>query len=113
MIVHAGIDLSVAPTAALSGSLMGVAYAHWGWPTAALLLGLAAGVAVGAFNGFVITVCRVPDFIATLGTLSAVRGVALLVTEGLPVPDFGRVVEGRRIPPSSPPSAPTGCSGSP
>jgi len=42
----------------------------------------------------------VPDFIATLGTLAAVRGVALLVTDGLPVPDYGRAGEGRRVPES-------------
>jgi ribose transport system permease protein len=99
VIVSAGIDLSVASTAALSGSLMGVAFAHWGWPEpAALLLGLGAGFLVGALNGFVITRWHVPDFIATLGTLTAVRGAALLVTDGLPVPDFQQVVEGRRIP---------------
>lgn len=99
VIVSAGIDLSVASTAALSGSLMAVAFAHWGWPEpAALLLGLAAGFAVGAVNGFVITKWHVPDFIATLGAFSAVRGVALLITNGLPVPDFQQAVEGRRIP---------------
>lgn len=101
VIVSSGIDLSVASTAALSGSVMGVAFAHWGWPEpAALGLGLLAGFAVGAFNGFVITRLKVPDFIATLGTFSAVRGVALLITDGLPVPDFSRVVEGRRVPES-------------
>jgi ribose transport system permease protein len=99
VIVSAGIDLSVAATAALSGSLMGVAFAHWGWPEpAALGLGLLAGFAVGAVNGLVITKWKVPDFIATLGTLAAVRGIALLVTDGLPVPDYTRSVEGRRIP---------------
>jgi ribose transport system permease protein len=99
VIVSAGIDLSVASTAALSGSLMAVAFAHWGWPEpAALVLGFGAGFVVGGFNGFVITKWRVPDFIATLGTFSAVRGVALLVTNGLPVPDFEQAVEGRRIP---------------
>jgi ribose transport system permease protein len=99
VIVSAGIDLSVAATAALSGSLMGVAFAHWGWPEpAALGLGLIAGFLVGIFNGYAITKWRVPDFIATLGTFTAVRGIALLVTDGLPVPDFNRVVEGRRVP---------------
>lgn len=99
VIVSAGIDLSVASTAALSGSLMSVAFAHWGWPEpAALLLGLAAGFAVGTFNGFAITRWQVPDFVATLGTLAAVRGVALLVTDGLPVPDYTRAVAGRTIP---------------
>jgi ribose transport system permease protein len=99
VIVSRGIDLSVASTAALSGSVMGVAYAHWAWPEpASLLVGLAAGVAVGAFNGFVITKLDVPDFIATLGTFVAVPGIALLITDGLPVPDFERAVEGRTLP---------------
>src|SRR3712207_1225777 len=99
VIVSRGIDLSVASNAALSGSVMGVAYAYWAWPEpASLLVGLAAGIAVGAFNGFVITKLNVPDFIATLGTFVAVRGIALLVTGGLPVPDFERAVEGRTLP---------------
>jgi ribose/xylose/arabinose/galactoside ABC-type transport system permease subunit len=99
VIVSAGIDLSVASTAALSGSVMGVMYAHEGYPEpVALLLGLAAGFAVGAINGFVITKWRVPDFIATLGAFTAVRGVALLVTDGLPVPDYTKAQEGRTVP---------------
>jgi ribose transport system permease protein len=101
VIVSRGIDLSVAATAALSGSVMGVAFAHWGWSEPlCLALGVAAGFAVGAFNGFVITKLHVPDFIATLGTFTAVRGVALLITDGLPVPDFERAVEGRTVPDS-------------
>jgi ribose transport system permease protein len=99
VIVSRGIDLSVAATAALSGSIMGVAFAHWGWAEPfALALGLAAGFAVGLFNGFVITKWKVPDFVATLGTFSAVPGIALLITDGLPVPDFAQAVEGRTIP---------------
>jgi ribose/xylose/arabinose/galactoside ABC-type transport system permease subunit len=99
VIVSAGIDLSVASTAALSGSVMGVMYAHEGYPEpVALLMGLAAGFAVGAINGFVITKWRVPDFIATLGAFTAVRGVALLVTDGLPVPDYTKAQEGRTVP---------------
>jgi ribose/xylose/arabinose/galactoside ABC-type transport system permease subunit len=99
VIVSAGIDLSVASTAALSGSVMGVMYAHEGYPEpVALLMGLAAGFAVGAINGFVITKWRVPDFIATLGAFTAVRGIALLVTDGLPVPDYTKAQEGRTVP---------------
>lgn len=101
VIIAAGIDLSVAATAALSGSVTAVTYAHWGLPEpVAWILGIGAGLLVGVFNGYVITKWRVPDIIATLGTFSAVRGVALLVTKGLPVPSFERVVEGRNIPPS-------------
>lgn len=99
VITSRGIDLSVAATAALSGSLMGVAYAHWGLPqVAAIGIGAAAGIAVGAVNGFAVTKLRVPDIIVTLGALTAVRGVALLITGGQPVPQFGEAVEGRRMP---------------
>lgn len=101
VIVTAGIDLSVASTAALSGSLMAVAFAHWGLSEPiAWIIGLSAGLAVGVVNGLVIRYWKVPAIIATLGTFSAVRGVALLVTGGLPVPTFDRVVEGRRLPES-------------
>jgi ribose transport system permease protein len=100
VIISRGIDLSVAATAALAGSVMGVAYAHYGLPQGvAILLGLLSGFAVGAINGFVITKWHVPDIIATLGMLTAIRGVALLVTGGQPVPDFTEAVEGRRMPP--------------
>lgn len=99
VIVTAGIDLSVAATAALAGSVMGVTYAHMGVPAAAAIgLGLLTGFAVGLLNGLAITRWRVPDIIATLGALTAVRGIALLVTDGLPVPDFSRAIEGRRMP---------------
>ena len=43
-----------------------------------------------------ITKWHVPDFIATLGTFSAVRGIALLITDGLPVPDFEGAVRAAR-----------------
>ncbi|HLF43375.1 MAG TPA: ABC transporter permease [Acidimicrobiia bacterium] len=99
VIVTAGIDLSVAATAALSGSLMAVSFAHWGLPEpVSWVVGLSAGLLVGSVNGLVIRYWRVPDIIATLGTFSAVRGIALLVTGGLPVPTFDRVVEGRSLP---------------
>ena len=99
VIVTAGIDLSIAATAALSGSLMAVAFAHWGLPEpVAWAVGLSAGLLVGTVNGLVIRYWKVPDIIATLGTFSAVRGVALLVTGGLPVPTFDKVVEGRTLP---------------
>jgi ribose transport system permease protein len=101
VIVARGIDLSVASNAALSGSIMAVAYTQWGLPEyVSILIGLGTGCAVGFVNGFVITRWNVPDFVATLGAYTAVRGVALLVTDGYPVPRYGQTVEGRDgIPP--------------
>jgi ribose transport system permease protein len=87
VIISAGIDLSVGAILAFSGSLASVAYCYWGvpvWP--AILLGLAAGALLGFINGLIITKGRIPDFIATLGMMVTARGVALILTGGLPVP---------------------------
>lgn len=98
VIISAGIDLSVAATAALAGSAVTVAYAHWGLPgPVAWLVGFACGLGVGIFNGFAVTKWRVPDIIVTLGAYTAVPGVALLVTNGLPVPSFEEAVGGREM----------------
>jgi ribose/xylose/arabinose/galactoside ABC-type transport system permease subunit len=51
-----------------------------------LLVALVIGALAGAINGLIITKGRIPDFIATLGTLTIFQGIALLVTGGLPVP---------------------------
>lgn len=87
VIISAGIDLSVGAILAFSGSLASVAYCYWGvpvWP--AILLGLIAGALLGFINGVIITKGRIPDFIATLGMMVTARGVALILTGGLPVP---------------------------
>jgi len=87
VIISAGIDLSVGAIVAFSGSLASVAYCYWGvpvWP--AILLGLAAGALLGCINGLIITKGGIPDFIATLGMMVTVRGAALILTRGLPVP---------------------------
>lgn len=94
VIITAGIDLSVGAVTAFSGSLAAVAFSYWGvpvWP--AILLGLLAGVTLGAVNGLIIAKGRIPDIIATLGTWVTVRGLALILTGGLPVPSHVTAVK--------------------
>jgi ribose transport system permease protein len=98
VILTGGIDLSVGATAALAASISavtmtqqvnvaGIKFGPVGFAEG-LIIALAVGAAAGLLNGLLITRGRIPDFIATLGTLEAFRGVALLVTDGLPVPSF-------------------------
>lgn len=87
VIISGGIDLSVGAVLALSASLGAVAMTSWGWNLwAGMALALLCGSLFGAVNGLVITKGRIPDFIATLGMQSTARGIALIVTGGLPVP---------------------------
>lgn len=88
VIVTAGIDLSVGSVLAFSGVVL-ASLLHAGVPLPiALLAGIAAGFSCGACNGLLITLGRLPPFIATLGMMSVARGAALLFTEGRPISGF-------------------------
>jgi len=50
-----------------------------------LLVAVAVGLAVGFVNGFLIAYCSMPAFIATLGTQTLVRGLALYIANGKPI----------------------------
>jgi simple sugar transport system permease protein len=86
VITTGGIDLSVGSTLALVGALAAIAL-RAGMPgTVVLAGGLALGAIIGAINGYFIAFAGMPPFIVTLGTLSVVRGIALLITQGFSVP---------------------------
>jgi len=81
VILAGGIDVSVGSIVGLGGMVSALALRDYGIaPGLAALLGLLAGLAVGVFNGLVITKLRVDAFITTLATLSAVRGIVYIVS---------------------------------
>ena len=88
VIITAGIDLSVGSVLALAGvALAGVL--HAGWPSAAAVTAaMAVGFLCGSGNGLLITLGRLPPFIATLGMMSLARGASLLLTAGRPISGF-------------------------
>ena len=77
VIMTGGIDLSVGSTAAL-GSVVSALVSTQGM-LAGTLAGVAAGICVGLINGFVIVNLRILPFIATLATMLAANGTALLL----------------------------------
>jgi ribose/xylose/arabinose/galactoside ABC-type transport system permease subunit len=86
VILAGGIDLSVGSTAAVTGVVAAGLSASHGWsPVAASAAGILAGVAIGGVNGALVTLLRVPDFIATLGTLTALRGLAFVLAGGFAI----------------------------
>ncbi|MEM6665986.1 MAG: sugar ABC transporter permease, partial [Pseudomonadota bacterium] len=92
IIVTRNIDLSVGSILGFVGMIMGVlqaeVLAQWlgfGHPLIwmlALIAGIAIGMTIGAFHGFVIAYLAVPAFIVTLGGLLVWRGAAWWVTSG-------------------------------
>ncbi|AVH73663.1 ABC transporter permease subunit [Nostoc sp. 'Lobaria pulmonaria (5183) cyanobiont'] len=82
VILTGGIDLSVGSILAVSAvvALLVSLLPALSW--AAVPAALLAGLLLGLVNGALITFLDVPPFIVTLGSLTALRGVAFLVAKG-------------------------------
>lgn len=85
VVVMGEIDISMGSTVGLCGAVMGAftAAAHPGIPTSfILLLVLALGSLVGLVNGILVAYGRVPSIIVTLGMLTLLGGIKLVVLNG-------------------------------
>lgn len=85
VMIGGGLDLSVGSIMGLAGMLSTMVLTGGGGVVAALLAGLAAGAAVGACNALAITRIGLNPFIATLGSLSIVRGLTYGIVSGAAV----------------------------
>lgn len=107
VLIAGGFDLSVGAVIALSSvvSAKMMAWAAAAYPeqpgiavAIGVFSGLGCGAAVGLVNGLCVAKLRISGFIVTLGTMSATAGIALMVTNGIPIyglprafiQDFGR-----------------------
>jgi len=89
LIISGYIDLSVGSTLALGGVVGGMIMNEGaGNPALAVLAAIGAGALVGLFNAVATCYFGLSAFITTLGTLTAVRGVAQLLSP-LPRNSFG------------------------
>jgi ribose transport system permease protein len=79
VILTGGIDLSVGSILAASAmiAMIGSLVPDFGW--VGVPLAIAAGLVFGLANGGLIALARLPPFIVTLGSLTAVRGIARLL----------------------------------
>ncbi len=85
VIISRGIDLSVGSTIGLSAIVAALVAQATGNQSLAVVAALGVGLSVGLANGLLYTRFHINPFIATLGTLSIVRGISLLVTGGIPI----------------------------
>ncbi|MFD2258696.1 ABC transporter permease subunit [Chelativorans composti] len=79
VILTGGIDLSVGSVLAASAMIAVIVSLFPDWGMLGILAALAMGLACGFINGALIAYLRLPPFIVTLGSLTAVRGVARLL----------------------------------
>ncbi|MDO4548304.1 MAG: ABC transporter permease, partial [Clostridia bacterium] len=85
VIITSGIDLSVGSALAFVACIAaqlakaGVPIPIW------VVICLAMGFGLGAFNGFLVGTLKLQPFVATMGTMSIYRGVSYVITGGFPV----------------------------
>lgn len=85
VILTGGIDLSVGSILGLSGAITAGMMVNGMDTGLAVAVGLLTGTIIGAVNGVLITKGRIAPFIGTLATMTIVRGLALVYTEGRPI----------------------------
>jgi len=79
VILTGGIDLSVGSILAVSAMAAVIVSKIPGWGLLGIPAALLCGLLFGSINGALIAFLRLPPFIVTLGSLTAVRGVARLM----------------------------------
>lgn len=79
VILTGGIDLSVGSIVAASAMVSVLSSLIPGWGYLGIPAGLGVGLLCGLANGLLVAVVKLPPFIATLGSLTAVRGLARLI----------------------------------
>jgi ribose transport system permease protein len=85
IIIAGGIDLSVGSILAFGGLMGTMALEKGSSIPVGVLIGIIAGMFWGFVNGLLTTKLKINPFIVTLGTLGIVRGVTLIISNGLPV----------------------------
>ena len=76
VVLTGNLDLSVGSIMGLTGYIVfDIASQAPGLQPFVIVIAIMFGVALGAFNGFLVAVLRIPSIVATLGTLSIYRGL--------------------------------------
>jgi len=90
VIIAGEIDLSPASNMALSACLFAWAQASGIPMPIAIVIGLLAGLAMGALNAFMVIALQLPSIIVTIGTLTLFRGLAQIIAgdKSIRMPDW-------------------------
>lgn len=90
VILTGGVDLSVGSVIGVSAVLTAKMMVSGYSPIFSCLVSLIVGILVGILNGFFVHEVKLPPMIVTLATMTTLRGVAYLITGGIPVYGFTR-----------------------
>ena len=82
IVMTEGLDLSIGAVLTLASLALAMASVATGSATLGLLAAVAVGLLFGLGNGLLVSMLRLPPFVATLGTLGVAQGLCLVVSGG-------------------------------
>ena len=91
VILIAGIDLSIASIVVLVNVVCASLMMKFGWNMwLAILISIVMATLIGVLNGFMVATIGIPAIIATFASQTVFRGLAYILSGGLPIPDVLR-----------------------
>lgn len=96
VLITGNIDLSIGSVVGMSCMISATLMTKGVNPWVAMLLTMVVCVGVGVLNGALVAQCKLPPFIATLGTMTVARGVAQIVNNNYNTDAIGDAAQGYR-----------------
>ncbi|WP_341877281.1 ABC transporter permease [Defluviitalea saccharophila] len=96
VLITGNIDLSIGSVVGMSCMISATLMTKGVNPWVAVLITLICCIAVGIMNGELVAYCKLPPFIATLGTMTVARGIAQIVNNNYNTDSIGAGAKGFR-----------------
>jgi ribose transport system permease protein len=93
LLVAGGLDLSVGAMLSVAGIVTALTIGTTGSVLLGCLAGLATGAAIGFVNGALVSTNRATPFIITLGMMTFLQGVAIIISGGSPINGTGTLFD--------------------
>ena len=96
LLITGNIDLSIGSVVGMSCMISATLMCHGMNPWVAVVITLVVCLLVGYVNGILVSKCKLPPFIATLGTMTIARGIAQIVNGNYNTDSIGEAAKGFR-----------------
>ena len=96
VLITGNIDLSIGSLIGMSCMISATLMTKGTNPWVSVAITLVCCLAIGAANGLLVALCKLPPFIATLGTMTIARGIAQIANGNYNTDSIGEAAEGFR-----------------
>ncbi|MCC8116859.1 MAG: ABC transporter permease, partial [Planctomycetes bacterium] len=97
VLITGNIDLSIGSVVGMSCMVSATLMTKGVNPWLAVVVTIVSCLVIGLLNGFLVARCKLPPFIATLGTMTIARGIAQIVNNNYNTDSSGRGARAFRV----------------